>query len=279
MSQVTIRQEGPGHATAIGPGGATVATLEPNDWETEFFGWPIGRLVVALEEASRLPTGEWPRAVGLLAIAADAFRLTQTHLDVRHLRLAPALEEAGFRLVDTRISFVTRLDRRALRRFRPSTGRVRLAVQGDLPRLLALTRARLTDNTDFHSRYKDPTYFTPEEAARWFDAWVKNNLGDPRGHIAVWEVEGGVVGFFGYQQRGEREGLPLYKSTLAAVEEARRGQKAHLFLQTSLFDEMPADEFWVENTTQLTNSPIIHNSILLGRRIDRVELTFFRAAG
>ncbi len=60
------------------------------------------------------------------------------------------------------------------------------------------------------------------------------------------------------------------------MEEEQRGQKAHVFLQTILFDSMPSDEFWVENTTQLTNSPIIHNNLLIGRRLDRIELTFFR---
>jgi hypothetical protein len=278
VSEAAARCDESGLLSVTGPGGTPVATLARNDWETQFFGRRIGRLVIATDAAAGLSPEQWREATILVAAEADAYRLVQVHLDVRHLALAPALEQVGFRLVDTRISFVTRLDRRRLERLEPPTGEVGLATPRDLPDLLSLARRRLTDNPEFHSRYKDPTYFSREEATRWFAAWVENDLDDPRSRVAVWKVEGRAVGFFGYQRQGEREGLPLYKSTVAAVEEDQRGRKAHLFLQTPLFDAMPTDEFWVQNTTQLTNSPIIHNHLLAGRRLDRIELTFFRGA-
>jgi len=89
-------------------------------------------------------------------------------------------------------------------------------------------------------------------------------------------VEEGPAAFFGYSRRGERDGLPLYKSTLAVAAPSRQGHKAHIFLQTALFDAMPEDEFWVRGVTQLTNGSVIRNSIALGRRLDRIGLTFFR---
>lgn len=275
MTVIAAQQDEAGALQVTGAGGVLLAALTPNKWETGFFGRNMGRLAITAA-ADALPAPQWHQATALIAAAADAYRLVQTHLDVHHLGLAPALEQAGFRLVDTRISFVTRLDRRRLDSPRPPAGEVRLAAPQDLPQLLALTRRRLTENPRFYSRYKNRDYFTPEDSERWFAAWIENDLADPRSRVAVWEVGGSVAGFFCYQRLGEREGLPFYKSTVAAVEEARSGQKAHLFLQTFLFDGMPTDEFWVEGTTQLTNSPIIHNNLAAGRRLDRVELTFFR---
>ncbi len=262
--------------TAVDQAGTTVAALEPNEWETSFFGRRLGRLSVVAQAAAALSPGGWREAVSLAAAEADSYDLVQVHLDVRRLPLAPALEEAGFRLVDTRISFVTRLDRRSLVRYEPPLGHVGPASPGDLPALLDLAHRRLTHNPRFHSRYKDRDYFTPQEATRWFAAWVENDLADPGSRLAVWRIEGRVEGFFGYRRQEDREGLPFYKSSLAAVEDARRGQKAHLFLQTALFDGMPTDLFWVDNTTQLGNWPVIHNHLLTGRRLDRIELTFFR---
>jgi hypothetical protein len=275
MSGVASHRDESGRLTVSGPGGVPVAGLEPNEWETRFFGRRMGKLSIAAAAAALTPA-QWHQAVAVVATESDTYDLVQVHLDVLHLTLAPALEKAGFRLVDTRIAFVTRLDRRLLTRHEPPFGEVRLATPQDLPDLLTLARRHFTDNPGFHSRYKDPTYFAPEEAARWFAAWVENDLTDPRSRAAVWQVENRTVGFFGYQRQDDREGLPFYKSTVAAVEEAQRGQKAYMFLQTILFDSMPSDEFWVENTTQLTNSPVIHNHLLIGRRLDRVELTFFR---
>jgi hypothetical protein len=276
VGELRVRHDESGMSTVHGPGGSRLATVAANDWETRFFQRSIGRLTINAEAATDLSPPRWREAARLIAAAADAYRLVQAHLDIRHLPLAPALEQEGFRLVDTRISFVTRLDRRRLERLRPPIGAVRFASAQDLPQLLSLAQRRLTDNPAFHSRYKDPSYFTAEETARWFAAWVENDLADPRSQMALWEIEGRVVGFFGYQRQGENGGLPFYKSTVAAVEEELRGQKAHLFLQTPLFEGLSTDEFWVQNTTQLTNSPIIHNNLVIGRRLDRIELTFFR---
>jgi hypothetical protein len=276
MTQVASRRDASGRYTVLGPSGVTIATLEPNQWETRFFGRRMGCLALAAEAAAALEPPAWQQAVSLIAAESDAYDLVQIHLDVRPLALAPALEDVGFRLVDTRISFLTRLDSSSVARYEPPVGVVRPARPGDLADLLVLTHRRLTHNPGFHSRYKTPAFFTPEETARWFTAWVENDLADPRSRMAVWVVDGRPVGFFGYQRQDDREGLPFYKSTVAAVDEDRGGQNAHMFLQTILFDGMPAGELWVENTTQLTNSPIIHNNLLLGRRLDRIELTFFR---
>lgn len=273
---IRIRREGPGVLTVTDPGGVPLVALEPNEWESRFFARRMGKLSIVAEPAADLPPGGWREAVRLAAAEADSYDLVQLHLDVRHLALAPVLEEAGFRLVDSRISFVTRLDRRLLERPQPPMGEVRLATPQHLPELLALTQRSLTDNPGFHSRYKNPAYFTHEEASRWFAAWLESGLADPTTLIAVWHLEGRAVGFFGYQRVGEREGLFFYKSTLAAVDESRRGHKAHIFMQTTLFDHMPGDEFWVQSTTQLSNTPVIRNNLRLGRRLDRVELTFFR---
>lgn len=278
MSDGLTARRGPQGFEVADPGGRVVTAVRPNDWESRFFGRRFGLLEVAAASPAVLPTGVRERAVALAVAAADddGYHLLQTHLDVRSLEHAPALEEAGFRLVDTRAEFLTRVDRRRVPRHEPPFGTVGLAGPGDRDQLLALAHEGLTANPDFHSRYKNPAYFTPEESARWFAAWVENDLADPETLVGVWRVEESVVAFFGYARHGEREGLPFYKSTLAVAAPHRRGDKAHVFLQTTLFDALPADEFWVRGATQLANAPVIRNNIVLGRRLDRIELTFFR---
>jgi hypothetical protein len=260
------------------PDGRAVLTLRFNEFETRFFGRRIGVLDADPAALGALGTEDRAGAVALAVGAADedGYRLVQAQIDAASLETAALLEEAGFRLADTRVEFLTRLDRGGLPRLEPPFGTVALATPADRNALLALTDEGLTRNPGFYSRYKDPAYFTAEETARWFAAWVENDLADPGTLVAVWRLEEGPVAFFGLSRRGEHAGLPLYKSTLAAAAPARRGHKAHMFLQTALFDALPIDEFWLRQVTQLTNTPIIRNNLLLGRRLDRTALTFFR---
>ena len=253
--------------------------LQPNEWETAFFGRCIGSLIIdAAGLAARSPQ-ERDEAVAAEVTAADAagYALLQARLDVRALDLAASFEQAGFRLVETRIEFLTRLDRRTAPRHASPFGSTALAGPEHREALLALVDEGLTHNPDFHSRYKNPAYFSPEETARWFAAWVDNDLADPETRVAIWLAPEGPIAFFGLARSGEHGALPLYKSTLAVAAAPSRGHKAHIFLQTVLFDALPHDEFFMRSVTQMTNGPVIRNNIALGRRLDRIELVFFRA--
>ena len=72
------------------------------------------------------------------------------------LLLFPSLEDRGFRIVDTRISFITKLRREELRVVDPEceVGLLRLATRADLDEILELTRASFVDNPTFISRVR-----------------------------------------------------------------------------------------------------------------------------
>jgi len=278
MSGGVAGRAGPGSFEVLGGDGGVVLRLRLNEWETRFFERRIGVLEVSPAAFAALPPESRANAVLLAVAAADAdgHRLVQAHVDVAAIEVTASLEDAGFRLVDTRVEFLTRLDRRTLPRHEAPFGTVTIAGIEDLPDLLTLAHEGLTRNPGFLSRYKNPDYFTPEETARWFAAWVEHGVGDPGSLTALWRVDGTPAAFFGYARRGERRGLPMYQSTLTVAAEAARGHKAQIFLQTPLFAAMPTDEFWVGQVTQLTNTPVYRNNFVLGRRLHRVSLTFFR---
>jgi hypothetical protein len=271
-------RETPGGREVLGPDGGVLLALRPNDWETRFFGRRIGALEVDGAALAALPARARDGAVSQVVAAADrtGYRLVQARLEVAALEAAAALEGAGFRLVDAHMEFLTRLDRRRQPRFEPPFGTTGLARDGDREDLLRLTHECFTANPGLHSRYKDPAYFTPEETARWFAAWLENGLADPGTLTAVWRVEGEPAAFFGFARRGAREGLPLYQSTIMGAAPGARGHKSQVFLQTTLFDALPVDEFWMLSVTQADNAPVFCNTLRLGRRFHRITLTFFR---
>ncbi len=271
-------QRNAGAIELAGPDGRVALTLRPNEFETRLFGRRIGVLEMDAAALSALTPQDRQHTVALATGVADdeGYCLVQAQVEAGSLELATALEEAGFRLVDTRVEFRTRLDRRRLPRHEPPFGTAGMARPEDRDALLTLTHEVLTHNPAFHSRYKNRDYFSADDAARWFAAWVENDLADPGTVVAVWRVDEGPVAFFGLCRHGDHEGLPFYKSTLAMAESQHRGHKAHIFLQTTLFDALPADEFWMQSVTQLTNAPVIRNQFVMARRLDRIALVLFR---
>lgn len=278
MSRRLLERETPDGYEILSPEGGCLLALRPNDWESRFFGRRIGTLESDGTALAALPAPDRDEAVGRTVAAADAtgYQLVQARLEVADLVAAAALEEAGFRLVDTRLEFLTRLDRRRFNRLAPPFGTAGLAEEGDREALLRLTHECLTANPGVQSRYKNAAYFTPEEASRWFAAWMENGLADPGTLTAVWRVADEPIAFFGFARRAEMDGLPLYQSTIMGTAAAGRGHKSELFLQATLFDALPVDEFWMRQVTQADNAPVLRNNLVLGRRIHRVALTFFR---
>jgi hypothetical protein len=268
----------PGGCEVPGPDGRAALTLRPNEFETRFFGRRIGVLEMDAAALAALPPQDRRRAVTLVTAIADdeGYCLVQAQVEAGSLELVAALEEAGFRLVDSRVEFRTRLDRRRLPRHEPPFGTAGTARPEDRDALLALAHEGLTRNPAFHSRYKNPDYFSVDDAARWFTAWVESDLADPDSVVAVWRLDEGPAAFFGLCRRGEHEGLPLYKSTLAVAASHRRGHKAHIFLQTTLFNALPVDEFWMQSVTQFTNGPVIRNNVAMNRHLNQLALVFFR---
>jgi hypothetical protein len=278
VSGVPAARRLPGGCEVLGPDGRVALTLRPNEFETGFFGRGVGVLEMDASALAALPSQDRRHAVALATAVADeeGYWLVQAQVEARSLELAAALEEAGFRLVDTRVEFRTCLDRRRLPRHEPPFGTAGTARSEDRDALLALVHEGLTRNPAFHSRYKNPDYFSADDTDRWFTAWVDADLADPGTVVAVWRLDEGPAAFFGLRRHGEHEGLPLYKSTLAVAASHHRGNKAHIFLQTTLFDALPADEFWMRSVTQLTNGPVIRNNVALDRRLDHIALVFFR---
>jgi len=67
----------------------------------------------------------------------------------------------------------------------------------------------------------------------------------------------------------------MYQSTLTVAAEAARGHKAQIFLQTRCSPPCPPTSLGGPGD-QLTNTPVYRNNFVLGRRLHRVSLTFFR---
>ncbi len=250
--------------------------VEPRPFESEFWSRSICRLALTPGVSATQLAAELEQL-----LESSDIDVIEANLDLSDIVLANVLADHGFRLVDSRITFVSRVVEGDSDFAYPSDHpdvEIRMFEPGDLERVLELTHQHLTDNDSFVSRYKDESVFGSGSARRWFGAWMNDMVRSDHGHTAVAEVDGYVKGFFTYENRGPFvEEEPLYKGVLVAVDPAFRGTKLHLILQSYLFNQFPERAFWIENATQLSNYAVIKNHVRSNRRLRNCELTYLRA--
>lgn len=253
-------------------------TFAPKKWESDFFKRPFAMLEINEAFLTSFDTATLKPLLQKLLQRADAQKtaLIELSLDSRGFGLIPTLEAVGFRLVDSKVCFFTLIDRQKTERFNPAVGSLAMAQPEDLPAIFELTKISFCQNPAFFSRFKHPDYFSEEESENYYCAWITNHFDDPLSLMAVLRDKGAVQGYFLYRKGGMHEDLPLYKGMLATVAPAYRQYKSHLALQTFLFDQFPCDRFFVDNTTQLTNFPILKNHITAQRQLQSVTFIFYR---
>ena len=240
------------------------------EWDSDFFGRQIRELTLngplncsELEAAlSRLDQeGVWG-----IEIRVDPDRMSDI----------PKLEDAGFRLVDSKMSFVSHLTTSSIDQTPLPFGTLRQVERADLPRVCELTIKNLIDNPTVYSRYKDSRLFTREESIRYYNAWNQRAFLEQPELFAVWEINGNVGAFFNYMRVNHRELNPMFKGILTAVAPEYRGRNAHNIMQSFLFKRFGESEWWIDNTTQVSNTPVIRNHIRAGKDFHGASIVLFR---
>jgi hypothetical protein len=257
------------------------------DWETNYFGRKIAAfeiretLLDARIETDYQRAYKDAKSIVTKSDSADV-TLLETNLSPIYFRWAPLLEELRFRLVDTKMAFLTLLDAGSKERqdFKLSLDGLTIVDYDSkyLDQVLVLTDEHFLRNDSFVSRYKNRLYFPEEEAKRYLRAWVENSLrSDASFGSLLLDAAGVPQGYFIYERKGMRNGIPLYKGILSVVAPAFRGKSTHLALQSHLFSRIPDERYYLDNTTQITNLPIIKNHMKSHRNLDHVLFVFFRS--
>ena len=256
-----------------------IASLKMKQWETEFFKRRFGSLNIDYDVLRTLEFETVPCALDSLLLYADEnqYDLIELHCNPLGMGLIPALEDKGFRLVDTRISFITFLEKNEIKDRFCDIGEIRFANMNDLEEILRLTHRAFTNNPLFVSRFKNRAYFTQTESEKYYSAWITNHLGVVNTYFAVLERDKKIIGYLLYKKTGFHKGKPIYNGVLVAVDPNFQGHQAHLALQPFLYKHFPEDQFYVDSVTQLNNSSTINNLIKSKKAFNEVELTFYRS--
>lgn len=258
--------------------GRVVVELREKTWETEFFGRPFGRLEIRAHEPSSVDSRALDQAFQEVLPPGDrgGFDLIELELDSSWLLHVGLFEDHGFRLVDTKVRFVTFAQKPRMGGEPIPEGDVCFASQDMKEEILDLTRKAFLDNPLFTSRFNNPRYFSREDTERYYAARIENCMRDPSSLFAVMRDEGRIVGYLIYTRTGEHRGKPLYKATLIAVAPENRGKRIYFALGSFVYRHFPENDVYLDMTTQLTNLSALRNLIKERRTLENVQLVFYR---
>lgn len=259
-------------------------SIEERKWESEFFGKTWGLLTYQDIQSDRIVRDYQSVAKELDIVLKQAdqhFSLLEFQASHDLFTIIPYLEIAGFRLVDSRISFKTLFNASSMseQQFPLDFPDLRIELYNAhfLAEIISLTHKHLTNNPTFVSRFKNPLFMEPGAAEKYFTTWINNSLSSPHSVSCVLlDQQDSVKGYFIYEKKGQENDTPIYKGILTVIEEEYRGKSTHLAMQSFLFSHITESKYLVDNTTQLSNIPVIRNHVKSQRSLNSISLTFYR---
>ena len=274
---ISGRESPPAGGPAFRAGEAQYLQLRPLDWDTDFFGVPMGAIAL-LPDGSRPQDASPATRASILErelrdVLADALVAGYVHLIFRvpaeDLAATWAAGGAGLRLVDIGVDSSLRLGATAPWEVRPESA-IRAAQPEDLPRVQDLAGGAFA-----HSRFAADPFFSPAQVVAFFREWAANLCRNTAEFVLVSEIAGRLAGFVACTvSHGEG------RIQLIATDPALRRQgvgRALVAAVLSRFATAGADVARVK--TQAHNYPALALYHRMGFTVSETALTFSTAPG
>jgi hypothetical protein len=247
-----------------------MTSISRKDWDSEFFGKELFSLT--LEESTDADS----LSKELAALDQRGVFGIEAHLNVRNMAQIQLLESQGFRLVDSRMEFITHTERFP-DQVSPEVGAFRRYDSKDWDQLVAISESSFVDNPAFQSRYNNRWIYSREESLRYYLQWHHWVLETCPELFLSWVDGDKLVGFYSIMRKPDpQNSYPIYKVALAAIEPEYRALKGQNLMQAWLFHNTPDPEWTTVNSPQLTNTPGLKNNIRSGKNFVAIEVFLFR---
>jgi L-amino acid N-acyltransferase YncA len=266
----------PDHLAVVSGAGdtAVVALGRALSWDSAFFGVPMGRLDLLL----RGPAG----AHGTISEALDALLQQARELGLRHLaakvdiadmQAVAALENAGFRLMDSLVTYYTHPRRQPPTPVR-EVGRVRPMTAADVDTILAITRDAYRG---FLGRFYLDPHLPAARSDQFYLEWARQCCaGRMADRIVVADDGAGSIHGWASTRRVEPAstvgGVTLWAGSLGACRRDRPGAYAGL-IRSLAMENFEAGEV-TETQTQNHNIATVRIYDAVGARYVRGDYTF-----
>ncbi len=265
-----------GHVAVVaGDGeGAVLGLCRPLPWDTAFFGVPMGRLDLLLRGPA-CGAGTVSAAVTSLLQRARAqgLRHLTARVDIADMQAVAVLEDTGFRLMDSLVTYFTHPRRDPPTPVR-EVGRVRPMTAADVDAVLAITREAYQGfRGRFHLDPHLPAARSDEGYLEWARQCCAGRMAD---RVVV--ADDGTGGIHGWASTRRVEpastvgGVGLWAGSLGACRRAQPGAYAGL-IRSLAMENFAAGEV-TETQTQNHNIATVRIYGAVGARYVRGDYTF-----
>ena len=181
------------------------AAVSPLDWDSDYFGLRMARLsvmVTAEQSAQVFSVADKLLSTALGAACHRGVQHLSLRVDVEDIGLVHALEEHGFRLMDTLVAYAFHMGRNHLPEIRPKYD-LRLYRPDDYDAVLDIAA---TCFKGYPSRFAVDPHIPKERAQNLYREWAINCCREVfADEILVAERKGRVIGFLAYRCNPELE--------------------------------------------------------------------------
>lgn len=266
-----------------GPGGVSVLTTDGEatvvaigralPWDTQFFGVPMGRLDFVLRGGGESRSAHASAIAAFLTRCREAgIRHVSARVDVADGVGVAVLEDHGFRLMDTLVTYISHPKRPAPRHVK-AMGTIRAFAPGDLEAVLDITRDAYEG---FRGRFQLDPHLPRERSEALYVEWARACC-DGRMADRVYVADDGHGGLHGWssvrlvEPASSMGGVRLFAGSLGAVRRDRPGAYAEL-IGTAARDNHAAGAL-TEAQTQSHNFSMIRVLEAVGAQYARAEYT------
>jgi hypothetical protein len=254
--------------------GAVIALGRPLDWDTAFFGVPMARLDYVLRGQHDNPSTHAAAVGAFLGRCRDAgVRHVAARVDVADSAGATVLEEHGFRLMDTLVTYISHPKRPPPRRIK-AVGAIRRYLPGDRDEVLEITRDAYRG---FRGRFQLDPHLPRDRSDELYVEWARQCC-DGRMADRVYVADDGRGGLHGWasvrlvEPVSSLAGVKVFAGSLGAVRLDRPGAYAAL-IGTAARENHAAGAL-TEAQTQSHNFAMIRVLEAVGARYTRADYTF-----
>jgi hypothetical protein len=179
-------------------GGTAVAVVRALEWETRFFGVPMGRIEYLLPADSPGGRARVLRAA-LDALKSMGVRHVSARSDVADIVGIGVLEDAGFRLMDGLVTYITRPRKEPPREVR-EVGTIRPFRPADAEEVIAITASAYRG---FRGRFHLDPHLPGDRCDDFYVEWARQSInGQMADTVLVSEGgDGRLVGFLAWRRR------------------------------------------------------------------------------
>ena len=253
---------------------AVLGVCRPLAWDTEFFGVPMGRLDMLLRGPG-CDDGTLGAAVGSVLDQARArgIRHLTAKVDIADMQGVRILEDAGFRLMDSLVTYYTHPRRQPPTPVR-EVGRVRPMTTADTEAILTITRESYRG---FSGRFHLDPHLPAARSDEFYMEWARQCCAGRMAERVV-VADDGTGGIYGWASTRRVEpastvsGLALWAGSLGACRRDRPGAYAGL-IRSLAMENFAAGEV-TETQTQNHNIATVRIYDAVGARYVRGDYTF-----